>query len=263
MPTDSPCANKQAAASLPHRTSEQIQTPHSMFSRLGGCSTGPFASLNLSFGVGDNPDLVRRNRQLVLRALDCGQLLSLGQVHGERVLAVKERPEEEEYHGYDAVITNLPGLALLIQQADCQAVLLHDPVQKTIAAIHCGWRGSVAGIIGKTIARLQAEYAVDPANLRAVISPSLGPCCAEFIHYRKELPQWMHAYETTNKTAHFDFWAISRRQLGDAGVPAEQIETTGVCTRCCRDYFSFRRAKLETGGICGRNGSLIGLAETA
>ena len=263
MPTDSPCANKQAAASLPHRTSEQIQTPHSMFSRLGGCSTGPFASLNLSFGVGDDPDLVRRNRQLVLRALGCGQLLSLGQVHGERVLAVKEKPQQEEYHGYDAVITNLPGLALLIQQADCQAVLLHDPVQKAIAAIHCGWRGSVAGIIGKTIARLQAEFAVDPANLRAVISPSLGPCCAEFIHYRKELPRWMHAYETANKAAHFDFWAISRKQLTDTGVPKAQIDTMGVCTRCCRDYFSFRRAKLETGGICGRNGSLIGLAETA
>ncbi len=231
-----------------------------MFSRLGGCSPVPFASLNLSFGVGDQAENVLRNRQLVLRALGCGQLLSLGQVHGERILVVQERPQEKEYHGYDAVITDLPDLALLIQQADCQAVLLHDPVRQAIAAIHCGWRGSVAGIIGKTIARLQTEYAVDPASLRALISPSLGPCCAEFIHYRKELPQWMHAYETANKTAHFDFWAISRKQLGDAGVPAGQIETTGICTRCCRDYFSFRRAKKESAGLCGRNGSAIALA---
>ena len=260
MPTDSPCANKQAAASLPHRTSEQIQTPHSMFSRLGGCSTGPFASLNLSFGVGDNPDLVHRNRQLVLRALGCGQLLSLGQVHGERVLAVKERPEEEEYHGYDAVITNLPGLALLIQQADCQAVLLHDPVQKAIAAIHCGWRGSVVGIIAKTVASLVSSYGTNPSHLHAVISPSLGPCCAEFIHYQKELPSWMHAFEVVDTRAHFDFWAISRKQLSEAGLPTAQVDTIGICTRCNRDYFSFRRAKLETGGICGRNGSLIGLA---
>lgn len=231
-----------------------------MFSRLGGCSPQPFASLNLSFGVGDRAEHVQRNRQRLVRALGGGRLLSLGQVHGEGILVLRKPPHQEEYPGYDAVITALPGLILLIQQADCQAVLLHDPVRRVIAAIHCGWRGSVADIIAQTVAKLRAVYAVDPADLRAVISPSLGPCCAEFRNYRQELPQWMHAHELPHKPLHFDFWAISRRQLGNAGLPASQIETTGVCTRCCRDYFSFRRAKAESAGICGRNGSAIALA---
>lgn len=244
----------------PCRTSALIHQPHGMFCRLGGCSPHPFASLNLSFGVGDRAEHVQRNRQRVMRALGGGRLLSLGQVHGERILVARKPPCQEEYHGYDAVITALPGLILLIQQADCQAILLHDPVQKVIAAIHCGWRGSVAGIIDKTVATLQTEYAADPADLRAVISPSLGPCCAEFINFQQELPAWMHAFELPGKAAHFDFWATSRKQLGDAGVPPAQIDTIGVCTRCCRDYFSFRRARLESGGICGRNGSAIALA---
>lgn len=234
-----------------------------MFCRLGGVSQGPFASLNLSFGVGDDPDLVRRNRQLALRSLGLNRLVSLGQVHGDQILTYGEHtgePEQEEFPGYDAVISNVPGVALLIQQADCQAVLLHDPANQAIAAIHCGWRGSVADIIAKTIANMSSSYGSDPAHLQAVISPSLGPCCAEFVNFKQELPAWMHAYETPEKAAHFDFWAISRKQLRDAGVLEAQIDSAGICTRCNQDYFSYRRAKLEIGGICGRNGSLIGLA---
>lgn len=264
MPADSPSLQTQTSTPAPpQRTGKQIRTPHAMFCRLGGISTGPFASLNLSFGVGDDPALVRRNRQSALRSLGLSRLVSLGQVHGNEILTLvteNKGIELEEFPGYDAVISNLPGVALLIQQADCQAVLLHDPVKKAIAAIHCGWRGSVVGIIAKTIANMAGSYGSDPVHLHAVISPSLGPCCAEFVNFKQELPAWMHAFEPADKKAHFDFWAISRKQLADAGVQSAQIETMGICTRCNRDYFSFRRAKLETGGICGRNGSLIGLA---
>ena len=263
MPTDSSSTNKEAIASPPHRSSGQIRTPHAIFCRQGGFSTGTFASLNLSYGVGDDPAQVGRNRQLALHRLGLNRLVSLGQVHGDQILTFAREarePAQEEFPGYDAVISNVPGLALLIQQADCQAVLLHDPVQQVVAAIHCGWRGSVVGIIAKTVASLVSSYGTNPSHLHAVISPSLGPCCAEFIHYQKELPSWMHAFEVVDTRAHFDFWAISRKQLSEAGLPTAQIDTIGICTRCNRDYFSFRRAKLETDGICGRNGSLIGLA---
>ena len=231
-----------------------------MLGRQGGVSQDPFASLNLSFGVGDNPENVRQNRQIALRSLGVHRLVSLGQVHGDQILVLDQEPVQEEYHGYDAVISNQPGIALMVQQADCQAVLLHDPVQQAIAAIHCGWRGSVAEIIGKTTTYMRTRFAVEPANLHAVISPSLGPCCAEFINYKQELPEWMHAFALSNKAAHFDFWAISRRQLCEAGVRADHIDSANICTRCNPNFFSFRRAKLETGGICGRNGSMIALA---
>lgn len=263
MSASSVHAHGKAPASLPYHDSKQIRAPHAMFCRLGGVSNGPFAALNLSYGVGDDTVKVRCNRQLAVRSLGLNRLASLDQVHGDQILALREEtknPDQEEFAGYDALISNVPGTALLIQQADCQAVLLHDPIKEVVAGIHCGWRGSVLGIITKAVTGMECIFGTHPGHLRAVISPSLGPCCAEFIHYQQELPAWMHAFEVAGKTAHFDFWAISRKQLVDAGVPAEQIETTGICTRCNRDYFSFRRAKLESGGICGRNGSMIGLA---
>lgn len=252
----------QADAPPPFLSGSLLGTPHAAFSRRGGVSEGPFASLNLSHHVGDAPDNVRENRRralAVLAAQGLSRLVSLGQVHGDDILVLREMPEREEYPGFDAAITNVPGLALLIRQADCQAVLLHDPERRVVAATHCGWRGSVAGIIGKTIARMREEFAVNPQNLRALITPSLGPCCAEFVNYKAELPVWMHSFQTGN-SAHFDFWAISRQQLTDAGVPPEHIETTGICTRCDRNYFSYRRAKQKSGGICGRQGSVVGLA---
>ena len=103
----------------------------------------------------------------------------------------------------------------MIQQADCQAVLLHDPHRRAIAAVHCGWRGSVVGIIGKTIAAMQRYYRSIPADLTAFIGPSLGPCCGEFINYPDELPRWMHQYQV--RPSYFDFWEISRQQLLGAG----------------------------------------------
>lgn len=237
-----------------------LQTPHAMFCRLGGVSAGPFAALNLSCHVGDKQTLVQENRRRALAALGLRQLVALQQVHADRVLLLDRMPESGEFSGFDAVITNVPGLALLIQQADCQAVLLHAPGRRVVAAVHCGWRGSVANIIGKTVARMRSAFGVRPAELRAVVSPSLGPCCAEFINYKQELPAWMHAFAAAGKPTHFDFWAMSARQLATAGIPAAQIGIMGICTCCNHGYFSFRRAKRENGGLCGRNGSMIGLA---
>ena len=102
-----------------------LQTPHAMFCRLGGVSAGPFAALNLSCHVGDKQALMQENRRRALAALGLRQLVALQQVHADRVLLLDRMPESGEFSGFDAVITNVPGLALLIQQADCQAVLLH------------------------------------------------------------------------------------------------------------------------------------------
>lgn len=235
-------------------TSSLLATPHACFDRLGGCSAFPFDSLNLSYGVGDDPALVKENRHRVCRAFGLTGLQSVRQTHGDRVFFVDslQAPEPE---GYDALITNKPGLALLIQQADCQAVLLHDPVQQVVAAVHCGWRGSVLNIIATAIRALQERYQVRPVNLRALVSPSLGPCCGEFIHYQRELPAWMQAFQV--RPCYFDFWAISRHQLHEAGILPEHIVVAEICTRCNADYFSYRRACQESAGMCGRNGSLI------
>ena len=226
---------------------------HGTFNRLGGVSETPYDTLNISHGVGDDPVNVERNRARIKKELELDTLVSARQVHGDKVLSIDRHPGQDlEVDGYDALITNLPGLGLMVQQADCQAVMIFDPVGKVVANVHSGWRGSVADIIGKTIEKMGADFGSKPDNLLAAISPSLGPCCAEFINYDRELPESLHSYQV--KPDYFDFWAISSDQLGRAGVPAGQITRAEVCTGCDPDYFSYRR-EVNT----GRFASVIGL----
>lgn len=224
------------------------------FSRHGGTSVPPYHSRNVGLHVGDDEAMVLRNRALIREELGLARLVSARQVHGDSILNVDWLPETDEEHaGHDALMTNIPEVGLMIQQADCQAVLLYDPEHGAVANIHSGWRGSVANIIAKTVAAMVKAYGTRPAALHAAISPSLGPCCGEFINYRAELPLVFHAYQT--QANHFDFWAISRDQLRDAGVRLEQIEIAGRCTVCDEDYFSYRRE-----GVTGRFASVIGMA---
>lgn len=243
---------------IPHYTSELLPVPHALLTRVGGVSSGLFASLNLSHHVGDAAEHVEANRELVRTTLTLDRLCAVHQVHGDQIAVIDEKyPENEEADGYDALITTAPGIGLLIQQADCQAVLLSCPKQQVVAAVHCGWRGSVLNIISKTVQRLSKQFAVHPKNLRAVISPSLGPCCAEFIHYRRELPAWMQAYQV--QPHYFNFWAISCRQLEESGILPHHIDVIGLCTRCNHQFFSYRRASVLQNGMTGRNGSIIAL----
>ena len=244
-------------------TSPLITTPHAMFSRQGGISASPFTGLNLSFSVGDDPAAVRDNREKVKRQLDVQHLASAVQVHGDKVTVVEGLTSDQEYKESDALISGQKGVGLLIQQADCQAVLLHDPRRKVIGAVHSGWKGSVANIIAKTVRVMQEHFGTLPEDLRAVISPSLGPCCAEFVRYRKEFPEPFHQWQVTAN--HFDFWAISRWQLTKAGLCNKNIEAIGTCTVCNEDFFSYRRANKTVNrqggaGVTGRNGSVVTLS---
>ncbi len=239
-------------------SSDLLSIPHAMLCRCGGVSSNSFATLNLSFGVGDDSDNVQVNRQQLKQWLGIDYLVSAVQVHGDQVVIAENIRQDKEFAEADGLITNEPGVGLLIQQADCQAVLLHDPKQGVIGAVHNGWRGSTLNIIAKTIAAMHAYYGVNPDTLKAVISPSLGPCCAEFINYQQELPKSFHARQVS--PFHFDFWAISRDQLTEAGLIDTNIETAGICTVCSKDFFSYRRAVRQGSGVTGRNGSVIALS---
>ena len=245
---------------LLYYTAPLITAPHAMFTRQGGVSASPFSSLNLGFGVDDDPAAVQANREKVKKLLGVQYLASAAQVHGDHVAVAENMSGDQEYTDTDALISGQKGVGLLIQQADCQAVLLHDPQCEVIAAIHNGWRGSVANIIAKTVRAMEENFGTLPEDLHAVISPSLGPCCAEFIHYDKELPASFLQWQVTEN--HFDFWKISRDQLQEAGVLNEHIRATELCTVCNKDFFSFRRAsrKQRHSGVTGRNGSVISLA---
>jgi len=226
---------------------------HGVFNRHGGVSLPPYNSLNVSFGVDDDPQRVKANRALLKQSLGVDILVSGQQVHGSKVHVVAAKPAaDEEIAGCDAFITNVAGIGLMIQQADCQAVMLFDPQRQVVANIHCGWRGSVANIIATTIRVMTAQFTTDPSHLLAAISPSLGPCCAEFVHYEQELPEHFQPFQV--KPCYFDFTAISNHQLQEAGVKPANISATALCTVCDPNWFSYRRKK-KTGRFC----SIIGL----
>ncbi|HHB75550.1 MAG TPA: peptidoglycan editing factor PgeF [Desulfobulbus sp.] len=235
--------------------SDILRIPHAMFARHGGDSIAPYSSLNCSYGVGDNVSTVRDNRRRMKKALGIQVIKGITQVHGNSILRVDSIDQATESTKNDAMITNSPGIGLLIQQADCQAVLLHDPVKHVIAAIHNGWRGSVTNIIKKTIDRMQQDFAVQASDILAVISPSLGLCCAEFLQYQQELPSDFYPFKSANN--HFDFRAISKHQLKQSGIMEKNIEIAGTCTACSNNFFSYRRATKRGTGTTGRNGSII------
>jgi YfiH family protein len=226
---------------------------HAVFNRHGGASPPPWNSNNVSFGLGDIHGNVHANREQIKKCLGFRHLVSARQVHGSQVFIVRATPENDlEIEGYDGLVTNIPGIGLMIQQADCQAVFLFDPVTKALGIAHVGWRGSVANIIDKTVFAMSQAFTTEPVDIIAAVSPSLGPCCAEFVNYRVELPVALHAYQV--RPNYFDFWAISRDQLCATGVRPENIRVAEICTCCNQDFFSYRRDR-DT----GRFGSVAGI----
>ncbi|KAB2891320.1 MAG: peptidoglycan editing factor PgeF [Desulfobulbaceae bacterium] len=233
---------------------------YAMFNRHGGLSRPPFSYLNCSYAVGDDRKAVAANRSAMKEIIKVDRLVSVGQVHGDGIHCLEDFPADDlEIAGYDAIVSPLPDVGLMIQHADCQAVLLCDPVRRIIAAVHSGWRGSVGDILGKTVRLMADRYTARPQDMMAVIGPSLGPCCSEFVNHRLELPDQFQRFRTMDN--HFDFWQISREQLTAAGLLPSSISVAGVCTSCSLDYFSYRRAKREGNGVTGRNGSVIVLGK--
>jgi len=216
---------------------------HGVFTRLGGVSGLGGGELNLAFSEADPPENVVTNLSRAEAALALPPAAFARQTHGAEILMV--RPEDG-YHprvpfearpGYDALLAPVPGVALLVKVADCQAVLLYDPESRALALVHSGWRGSVLNILGRTVAAM-VETGARAARLKAAISPALGPCCAEFINHRTELPPGFRDFMVREN--YFDFWALSRCQLAAAGLKEENIETAGLCTRCSPEFYSYR-----------------------
>ena len=228
---------------------------HGFFTRQGGVSTGAYDSLNISPAVGDRRELVIENQRRLQEALGLEILASAAQVHGggAAVITFTGQARTEDLPEVDILVTTVPGLGLLIKQADCQAVMLYDPVNRVIANVHCGWRGHVRNILSETVALLRTRFGTRPQTLYAAIGPSLGPCCAEFRNFRQELPETLWGYQV--RPTYFDLWRLTRDQLVAAGLQPERLDLARLCTRCrAGDFFSYRRDK-----ITGRQGAVIAL----
>ncbi|BCS99341.1 laccase domain protein [Desulfoluna limicola] len=224
---------------------------HGCFTRKGGVSEGPYEGLNTGLNTGDSAQAVSVNRKAILDESGGGELVVLSQVHGKGV-HVHTGTGVDSVEA-DALVTDRPGAMLTILTADCQAVVLVDPVKRVVANAHAGWRGSVEGVLPETVSVMENRFGCCPSDLLAGIGPSLGPCCAEFVHYKKELPRSFCTHRVGFN--HFDFWAISRDQLCNTGLKAKNITAAQVCTQCDDEhYFSYRRSHTT-----GRMATVIGI----
>jgi len=141
----------------------------------------------------------------------------------------------------DALITNLPGLAISIRTADCFPILLADPRNGAVAAIHAGWRGTASWIVEGTIRQMRVEFGTVPNDVRAAIGPGIGGCCYE-------VGQEVARQFGRDAAARIDLAEANRAQLIESGVPADQIDVLGLCTFCDPSLFhSYRRDKDRAG----------------
>jgi len=237
---------------------------HGIFTRAGGVSTGAFESLNVGMNSGDNRDAIARNRKLITLKMGMKPFVFLNQVHGDTIKVLKHddndmqevfEPGVETYTA-DALVTDMKDIFLVIQVADCQAVMLYDPEKKVIANVHSGWKGSIVNIAGATIDKMVEIFGCRPEDIMAGISPSLGPCCAEFRDYKTLIPEHLWKYKSEDRD-YFDFWKMTEDQLMHRGVKKDNIENMHICTVCNNDlFYSYRREKTT-----GRFACVIALTE--
>ncbi len=229
---------------------------HGFSLRHGGVSSGYFASLNLGFNLGDDFENVSENWQRFCHetGVNFESLCIAEQEHTDKVLVVREGAGlSQPFSGIDGFITDVPGICLAVKFADCQGVLMFDPVRKVIAAVHSGWRGNAQNIIGEVVRRMVREFGCEAADILVAISPSLGPCCAEFTNPHKELPGFMEQYISGRNV---DLWQCSFDQLVCEGVLPLNIEIARRCTVCENsEFFSYRGG----GKLTGHMGAVIQL----
>jgi polyphenol oxidase len=234
-----------------------------VFTRRGGYSPAPWTALNLGGTVGDEPGRVRDNRNLALKALARSpeSVYDVWQVHGVSVaIAEGPRPPEAVHLQADTILTNKPGVTLLMRFADCVPIFLHDPVRKVVGIVHAGWMGTVRGTVRLAVEAMHARFGSIPGDILAGIGPSIGPDHYEVgldvvAQVRGAFGQNASGLLTDNAGAiHFDLWAANSLALENAGV--RQIELAGLCTAChTEDWYSHRAES----GHTGRFGAIIAL----
>jgi YfiH family protein len=236
------------------------EVKHYISTRKGGTSQSPYDGLNLGFGTDDCASNVLENRYLLAESIGIPMdwFVFPRQTHSANIVRVDAshlglgtKEKESAIADTDALITNCKHIFLNIQVADCVPLLLFDPVVGAIAAIHAGWKGTVANITAKTILTMSHEFGTIPENIVAGIGPSIGACCYEI---GKEVVQAFDPnvsdkiFIAKNGSTHLDLWKANQLQLIGVGVKQENIEISGLCTKCNHHlFFSSRQGNGNTG----------------
>ena len=213
--------------------------------RGGGVSPPPLG-MNLSLAVGDDPDNVRRNRELFFGSLEIGlsDLAFAGQIHSANVSLVGRGGT---YKDCDGLITNVRRKFLCISIADCVPILIYDPAAEVVAAVHAGWRGTVSGIVGAAVQRMVDEYGGSPGAMTAYIGPSAGVCCYEVGEEVAGRFDQAFVNRVDGKTF-LDLKAQNRKQMILSGIHPDRIEVSPHCTISEGHLFhSYRREREKSG----------------
>lgn len=220
---------------------------HAVFTRLGGVSQGPFASLNVGNTVGDDEMAVAENHARVYARLGLSPewVATPRQVHGNRVAMVTNDDAGRVIPNTDGLVTATPGVALMLRFADCQPILLYDRAHHALGLMHAGWRGAAQGIARRGVETMQEAFGTHPQDLVAGLGPAIGPCCytvgqsvATAMSYA--LPDWKQVLTLQGEDAwRLDLSGANAQQLVAAGV--KQIEQSHLCTACRRDEFYSHR----------------------
>jgi len=249
---------------MEYLAAEGIQVPHGFTTRFGGVSTGYLESLNIGMHRGDSPENVEKNYEILGSALgfDPKKVVLTHQVHENAIRVVTEADcrglDNHQYPACDGLVTNTPGVALVVFTADCTPILLHDPVTGAVGAVHAGWRGTALDICGKAVETMVSAFGCDPGNIRAAIGPNIGFCCFETMEdvpfamiktYGEAAKKWIRPQ---GDKFYVNLKEINRHALLRAGV--EKIEVSTSCTVCESNRFWSHRV---TKGQRGSQGAVI------
>jgi len=198
-------------------------------------------------------------------ALEGFRTLFLRQIHSDMIHVIKTGEQEDGVKKIagDAVVTEIPGILLVVKTADCLPVLLADENRPVVAAVHCGWRGTVKGILGKTVGLLKASFGCSSSSLVAVFGPSISGDCYEVgediirVFINNGFTDLCFRPSSKKKGKYFlDLNEANRIQLKETGLKPDNIISIDLCTHCESDLFSYRVEKDNA----GRNFSFIGLS---
>jgi YfiH family protein len=244
---------------------------HFVSTRTGGFSNSPYNSLNLALHVGDDPVKVLKNRKRLAQAIGIplDQFTIAKQVHSGTVTVVSEAMtgrgstnQEDAVEATDAMVTNVPGICLIILVADCVPMLFFDPARNVIAAAHAGWRGTLQFIALHTVKAMEKDFGCSPQDILVGMGPSIGPCCYEVgpeviaqVKAAFSSCQEYIRHESKDGKGYLDLQKANRDQLVGAGIRRKNIETANHCTsHNAHIFFSYRHQHGETGrfgtGIC-------------
>jgi purine-nucleoside/S-methyl-5'-thioadenosine phosphorylase / adenosine deaminase len=250
------------------RPLEQDGFVNGFSTRLGGVSDMPKDALSLAGFNDDKAENILENRRRFLKLFP-GEWALAGcwQVHGADVRVVESaqeaKPAESEKGDTiycDAIVSNARGVLAGVKTADCVPILIGDPATGAFAAVHAGWRGTLAGIADVAVKRLAGEYNSEPQDLRVAIGASAGPCCYEvgievILAFTTRFKDGDKLFKPTREGhALVDLLKSNRDQLMATGVREDRIHTAPICTMCRTDlFFSYRREK----GLNGKVGRLM------